>query len=172
VSAEPGAGHHDEIFLKGLGHCGLNGQDIYMRPPIASTQALINFLFERSIESKLAYTAVFCVMQAKPTPMTRHEIEQKYNVMRAHYTDACALFDAFEKHDKIDADLDHSALTIEAAIRDEGNLSERQTRRIFEVIEQTADYFNIFFSGISKHYKSMRAVTYRQAPNALGATFV
>ena len=162
---------HDEIFLNGLRRCGLSAQAIEKRPPLASTLALTNFLYERSMESALSYAAVFCVMQARAKPPTVKEIEDKYSKLRSQYDYASALFSAFEKHDKIDAEMEHSDLTIEAIIEMDWPLSNGQIERIFEVIEQTANHFVLFFEGISNKYRSPRSVTYRQAGNAVGAGF-
>jgi len=163
---------HDEIFLRGLTGCGLDQQEIVHRSPIPSTYALTNFLFEKSIESALAYASVFCVMQAKSTPMTREAIEDKYNNMRFHYDFAYPLFNAFEEHDKIDADLNHATLTLEPIIEMLRPLSENQVKTIFDTIEQTANHFIIFFEGIPKHYKTTRSVNYRQQPNAVAAALL
>jgi pyrroloquinoline quinone (PQQ) biosynthesis protein C len=160
---------HDEIFLNGLVAYGLERRAIAKRSPLASTLALTNFLYEKSVESPLSYTAVFCVMQARAKPMTVAEIEKKYSELRSHYDYARDLFTAFETHDKIDAEMEHSDLTIKSIIEMEWPLSNRQTVKIFETIEQTANHFCLFFEGISRKYKSPRAVTYRQSANAIGA---
>jgi len=163
---------HDEIFMHGLAGCGLDVHSLPRRPPLASTMALLNFLFEKSAESALAYTAVFCVMQAGSQARSTPEIARRYDQLRSCYPFASSLFDAFEKHDNIDVGLGHSALTIEAILAEEGPLSDTQIRRIFETIEQTANHFVLFFEGIPRHYKSSRSVTYRQFPNAVGATLL
>ena len=163
---------HDEIFLHGLADCGLDVQSLPRRPPLATTMALLNFLFERSAESALSYTSVFCVMQAGSQARSTMEIERRYEQLRSYYPFASSLFDAFEKHDKIDAGLGHSSLTIEAILKEEEPLSDKQMRKIFETIEQTANHFVLFFEGIPRHYKSSRLVTYRQVPNAIGAALL
>lgn len=163
---------HDEIFLKGLAGCGLDVRSMPRRPPLASTMALLNFLFEKSAESALAYTSVFCIMQAQSHGRTRRDIEHKYELLRSHYPFASSLFDAFEEHDKIDGDLEHSSLTIEAVLEEEGPLSDKQALKIFGTIEQTANHFVLFFEGIPRHYKTSRSVTYRQIPNAVGAALL
>ncbi len=134
--------------------------------------ALLNFLFEKSAESALSYTSVFCIMQAQSHARTKPEIEHRYEQLRSHYPFASSLFDAFEQHDKIDAGLEHSSLTIEAILEEEGPLSDKQVLKIFETIEQTANHFDLFFEGIPGHYKTSRSVTYRQVPNAIGAALL
>jgi len=124
------------------------------------------------MDSALSYSAVFCVMQAREKPPTVKEIEDKYSGLRSHYDYASALFSAFEKHDKIDAEMNHSDLTIEAIIEMEWPLSCGQVMKIFDTIEQTANHFVLFFEGISNKYRSPRVVTYRQAGNAVGARFL
>ena len=57
-------------------------------------------------------------------------------------------------------------------LEEEAPLSDKQTRQIFETIEQTANHFILHLEGIQKHYKSARSVTYRQFPNAIGATLL
>jgi hypothetical protein len=156
------------MFLRGLEGCGLDAQSLSRRPPLATTMALLNFLFEKSEESALSYAALFCVMQASHLPSTS-EVMHRYEQLRSHYPFASSFFDAFEEHDKIDAGLEHSSLTIEAIIREEWPLSERQMLEIFRTIEQTANHFVLFFEGIPGHYKKSRLVTYRQVPNAIGA---
>ncbi|WP_456721182.1 iron-containing redox enzyme family protein [Bradyrhizobium sp. USDA 4350] len=162
---------HDEIFLNGLEKCGLSRRAIDNRPPLASTLALTNFLYEKSMDSALSYSAVFCVMQAREKPPTVKEIEDKYSGLRSNYDYASALFSAFEMHDKIDAEMKHSELTIEAIIEMEWPMSYGQVMKIFETIEQTANHFVLFFDGISNKYRSPRVVTYRQPGNAVGARF-
>jgi pyrroloquinoline quinone (PQQ) biosynthesis protein C len=163
---------HDEIFLHGLAGCGLDVQSLPRRPPLATTMALLNFLFEKSAESALAYTSVFCVMQAGAQAHNTPDMERRYDQLRSCYPFASSLFDAFEKHDNIDAGLGHSSLTIEAILEEEGPLSDKHVRKIFETIEQTANHFVLFFEGIPRHYKSSRSVTYRQIPNAVGAALL
>jgi pyrroloquinoline quinone (PQQ) biosynthesis protein C len=160
---------HDEIFLRGLAGCGLDAQSLPRRPPLASTMALLNFLFEKGAESALSYTSVFCIMQAQSQTCTRAEIERRYEELRSFYPFASSFFDAFEEHEKLDADLEHTSLTIEAILEEEAPLSDKQVLNIFETIEQTANYFILFLEGISNLYKTSRSVTYRQVPNAVGA---
>jgi pyrroloquinoline quinone (PQQ) biosynthesis protein C len=159
---------HDEIFLRGLAGCGLDVQSLPRRPPLATTMALLNFLFEKSEESALSYASLFCTMQASH-PHSASEVVHRYEQLRSYYPFASSLFDAFEEHDKIDAGLEHSSLTIEAIIREEWPLSDKQMLEIFRTIEQTANHFVLFFEGIPGHYKKSRLVTYRQVPNAIGA---
>jgi pyrroloquinoline quinone (PQQ) biosynthesis protein C len=163
---------HDEIFLHGLAGCGLDAQSLPRRPPLASTMALLNFLFEKSAESALAYTSVFCIMQAGAQAHNTPDMERRYDHLRSCYPFASSLFDAFEKHDNMDADLGHDSLTIEAILEEEAPLSDKQIRKIFETIEQTANHFILHLEGIARHYKSSRSVTYRQFPNAIGAALL
>jgi pyrroloquinoline quinone (PQQ) biosynthesis protein C len=163
---------HDEIFLRGLAGCGLDVQSLLRRPPLATTMALLNFLFEKGAESALSYTSVFCIMQAQSQTCTRPEIERRYQELRSCYPFASSFFDAFEEHDKLDADLEHTSLTIEAILEEEAPLSDRQVLKIFETIEQTANHFVLFLEGIPSHYKTSRSVTYRQVPNAVGAALL
>jgi hypothetical protein len=111
-------------------------------------------------------------MQAQSHERTKHKVQQKYQQLRYFYPFASSLFDAFEEHDKIDADLGHSALTIEAILEEERPLSHKQVLAIFQTIEQTANHFVLFFEGIPTHYKDARTVTYRQIPNAIGAALL
>ena len=111
-------------------------------------------------------------MQAQSHGRARREVEHKYELLRSCYPFASSLLDAFEEHDKIDADLEHSSLTIEAIIEEEGPLSDKQALKIFGTIEQTANHFVLFFEGIPRHYKTSRSVTYRQIPNAIGAALL
>jgi len=159
---------HDEIFLHGLAGCGLDMQSLPRRPPLATTMALL----EKSAESALAYTAVFCVMQAGSQARGTSDIAHRYDQLRSCYPFASSLFDAFEKHDNMDAGLGHSSLTIETILEEEAPLSDKQIRQIFETIEQTANHFVLFFEGIPRHYRSSRSVTYRQFPNAIGAALL
>ncbi len=135
---------HDEIFLDGLVDCGLDRGDIEGRPPLASTMALLNHLWECAEEGDIDYTAVFAVMQPGLNQFTHQDIKKKYDLLRASYSLTAFLFDAFEKHESIDVDLDHSNLTIEPLIRLKKFVTRSKLTRIVNKIRRTAEFFIIF----------------------------
>jgi pyrroloquinoline quinone (PQQ) biosynthesis protein C len=161
---------HDEIFLKGLIDCGLSERDIIARPPLASTLALLHHLYETSEQGLLEYAALFAVMQPLSQSPTVGEISSRYGFLRSQYPFAAGLFDAFERHDGIDASLGHSKLALEPILQSRGKLDAQTIYRLFSVIEHTAKSFVFFFSGIPQFYTTARSVTYRQVPNALRAS--
>ena len=160
---------HDGIFLSGLVGCGFTAEDIANRPPLASTLALLNHLYETSEDGALEYAALFAVMQPLTERPTTTEIATRYQFLRDCYPFARTLFDAFERHDDIDASLGHSKLLLEQISEVFEPVETRTVSKLFSIIENTANYFILFFEGILRHYRGSRTVSYRQVPNALAA---
>jgi hypothetical protein len=157
---------HDALFYKGLLSCGIRAGDLERRPPLASTLALINHLYEASEQGPLEYASLFAVMQPFSEPQTAEDIEEKYEFLSASYPFARFLFSAFKEHDLIDAGLSHSKLLLEPLLIEYGKLDNRSLGRIFKTIEETANAFVVFYEGISRYYQKRRLVGYRQRPNA------
>lgn len=157
---------HDEIFRNGLIGCGLSEANIVHRPALASTMALVNFLWESAEEGELEYAAIFAIMQPLARQRTPDEISGRYAELRAAYPFAAALFDAFEQHDLVDAGLEHSRWALEAIIRSRETVACHDMIRLFRKIRDTAETFDLFFAGIPAHYKSVLNCAYRQRPNA------
>lgn len=157
---------HDEIFLQGLIGCGLDQDNLVRRPPIASTMALLNHLWECSEEGDLEYAALFAVMQPMAEPRTGQDIKLQYDKLRGFYPFAAPLFDAFEGHDRIDVALEHSTLTIEPLLKMQKSISPYQMNKLLLRIRETAENFDLFFEGIPDYYRTISAVSYRQLPNA------
>jgi hypothetical protein len=162
---------HDEIFLKGLVGCGLSEAGLLKRPPIASTMALLNHLWESSEEGELEYAAVFAVMQPTSERPREEDIKRQYDALRSAYEFAAPLFDAFEQHDRIDAALEHSSLTLEPLIRARGRLTRYELLKVLNKVRQTAENFDLFFEGIPNYYGSEFDVAYRQLPSASTIAF-
>lgn len=160
---------HEGIFLEGLAGCGIDKKDISKRPPLASTLALLNHLYESSEKGVLEYAALFAVMQPLTKPPTDLDVIAHYDFLRDSYPFAKSLFDAFQKHDNIDASLGHAKLALEPLLESTGQLGEHAVASIFSTIEDTANSFIIFFEGIPQYYKKPRSVSYRQVPNASAA---
>lgn len=161
---------HDEIFLEGLIGCNLQRDTITNRLPLASTLALTNFLWESAEAGELEYCSVFALMQPGIARAAK-EIESNYDCLRTAYPFAKTIFDAFQKHDTIDLNLAHSQITLEPILRNRKNISAYEMASIYNTIRSTAEHFNIFFSGISNHYKTLWACEYRQRPNASAALY-
>ncbi|MBI2714977.1 MAG: hypothetical protein HYX37_11080 [Rhizobiales bacterium] len=163
---------HEEIFLTGLLGCGLRRQEIVDRMPLPSTMALTNFLYEKACSTIFDYLSVFALMQPLATPPSRSDISQRYDALRSWYPFASPLFNAFEQHDTIDADLAHAKLAIAPAIIWRSPASKHERLAIFQTIRETAEHFILFFEGIPRYYKNERFLNYRQRPTAINASFV
>jgi hypothetical protein len=157
---------HDEMFREGLVASGLTENAVKNRLPLASTMALLNHLWESAEEGELEYAAAFAVMQPVSVRPTANAITKKYDGLRAAYQYAAPLFDAFEKHEKIDVALEHSTLTLESLLRSFESVSSRDMNTILRIVRATAENFDIFFEGIAAYYKSDLSLSYRQRPNA------
>jgi pyrroloquinoline quinone (PQQ) biosynthesis protein C len=157
---------HDEIFRRGLLDSGISEPMIRTRQPIPSTRALVDYLWEIGASDPMLYAATFAVMQPLGEPPSREQILEKYAAMRTHYPFASGVFDAFERHDVIDADLGHCELLLDPVLRRRWPLSLHERRRLQTVIRETAEHFIWFMEGIQRRYKSSAAVDYRPPPNA------
>lgn len=162
---------HDDIFLAGLCGCGLDGAAIRGRVPLPSTLALINHLHECAEAGALSYTAVFAVMQPNRTRPTADEIVKKYAFLSEKYHFAADLFEAFRKHDMIDAELDHAELTIGPVLKSRGFVSACEMAELFRVIRQTAEYFVLFFEGVNGFYQSQVDCRYQSVPSVAGLRY-
>jgi pyrroloquinoline quinone (PQQ) biosynthesis protein C len=162
---------HDDIFLAGLRGCGLDGDAVRARVPLPSTQALINHLHECAESSVLSYAAVFAVMQPNRKRPTADEITKKYAFLAEKYHFAADLFEAFRKHDMIDAELDHAELTIGPILRNRGFVSAFEMAELFRVIRQTAEYFVLFFEGVNGFYQSQVDCRYQSVPSVAGLRY-
>ena len=163
---------HDDIFAHGLQDCGIDRAHLDRRPPLASTQALLNHLYEVSEEGALEYASLFTVMQPLSKAPEPGDITKKYADLRTYYPSAAPLFAAFEKHDLLDAGYEHSKLLLAPMLEMHDTLSRTTAYRLFQIVEETADFFIIFYQGISNYYRGARSVTYRQIPNAAAARLI
>jgi pyrroloquinoline quinone (PQQ) biosynthesis protein C len=162
---------HDEIFLEGLVKCGISEEGLVKRPPTASTMGLLNHLWESSEEGELEYATVFALMQPRAERLREDDIKRHYGNLRAAYPFAAPMFDAFERHDCIDAELEHASLSLEPLLRFRGGLTRYEMRKLLDKVRHTAEHFNGFFEGILDYYKTELDVTYRQLPNASSIAF-
>lgn len=160
---------HEEIFLSGLIACGLRRNEIIDRMPLPSTMALTNFLYEKACGALLSYLSVFALMQPIEAPASRSEVKQRYDTFRNMYPFASPLFDAFEQHDSIDADLMHAKLAVAPVIASWSPVSPHEKLAVFNTIRETAEHFILFFEGIPRQYNTERFLNYRQRPTAINA---
>ncbi len=159
---------HDRIFRQGLLDSGVPEPMIRTRRPIPGTRALVEYLWETGGNDPMLYAATFAVMQPLEQPPSRERIREKYTALRAHYPFASGVFDAFERHDVIDADLGHCELLLEPVLRRRWPLSAYERRRLQTVLRETAEHFIWFMEGIQRRYRSPTEIDYRPPPNAYG----
>ena len=160
---------HDEIFAEGLLGIGFAEHELVTMRPLATTQALINHLYDRAGAGPFEYAALFVPMQPEAKRPDPSEIAERYDRLRNSYPSCAKLFDAFEKHDMIDAELEHSSLAFEELVRLLGVPDMATRRRVAATLRETADAFKIFYRGVRRGASSGEGFVHVAAPNALGA---
>jgi hypothetical protein len=155
---------HDKIFERGLAKCDSHFADISKRVPLATTNALTNYLFDVAEEGPLQYASLFAVMQPTRIKPSIQDVQSKYNVLREYYPFAAPMFDAFEEHDLIDAKLGHSEIALHSMINSMGAMSRKEMEQIIKTIQNTAEHFMVFFEGIAEHYRSVIQTKFRESP--------
>jgi pyrroloquinoline quinone (PQQ) biosynthesis protein C len=152
---------HSEFFFAGLGRCGLRRDRIEAAPPLASTRALINQLAEFAMLGAAPYAACFAVMQPSQEPADAGQITEFYQRLRDLYPFAAPLFDAFERHAKIDVELGHEVTLLERMCRTTG-IGADARREVLHVILALVESFTLFFEGILDAYGTPGAAVPRR----------
>jgi pyrroloquinoline quinone (PQQ) biosynthesis protein C len=157
---------HGPIFLKGLERCGLDPWQIRQAPPLASTRALINFLYELACSDSIAYAATFGIMHHEPEGMRQEQVSRYFDDMTARYGFATGLFDSIKEHAKLDEGLDHETLVLERLLRRNGTVSPDAALRILRAARSAAEHFVLFFEGIADFYGAPEATVPRRPADA------
>jgi pyrroloquinoline quinone (PQQ) biosynthesis protein C len=156
---------HAEIFESGLFASGVAAERLRPNCAIATTQALTNFLFERASRSLLEYGSLFAIMQ--PAKSTGNDSTiSRYDLLRKCYPFATAILDAFELHDKIDADGGHETWALEQDLQSRAVVSAEEMSRAYTTIRDAACFFIMFFDGIKATYQSGCLSVWKPLANA------
>lgn len=155
---------HYEIFREGLLAAGVAETRLRPNCTIATTQALINFLFERASRTLVEYGSLFAVMQPleNAAPEARSE---KYGVLRRSYPFAHKIIDAFENHETIDAGARHQTWALEQHLRRSTQVSAEDMWRAYITMRDSACFFIIFFDGIKDSYQIGTLSMWKQLAN-------
>lgn len=151
---------HGEIFLRGLVECGLAEQAIVRAMPLATTRALINYLWEVATEGSVPYCATFMLMQAHES--SKDAADVFLHALCELYPGAQGLFRAFHRHTLLDLDLRHHDNVFAQLCSERGELTAADRERAVQVVRNLAEHFCAFFEGIRDHYTDEAAVTARR----------
>ena len=155
---------HYEIFREGLLAAGVAEARLRPNCAIATTQALINFLFERASRTLVEYGSLFAVMQ----PLENAALEarsEKYELLRRAYPFAHKIIDAFEYHETIDAEARHETWALEQHLRRSAQVSAEDMWRAYITMRDTACFFIMFFDGIKDSYQIGTLSMWKQLAN-------
>jgi pyrroloquinoline quinone (PQQ) biosynthesis protein C len=144
---------HAEIFKKGLSAFGVVAERLQPNCAIATTHALTNFLFERASRTLLEYGSLFAIMQPAKG-IADDSATSNYGFLRKCYPYATDILDAFELHDKIDAEAGHETWALEQELRTREIISADEMSRAYTTIRDAACFFIMFFDGIKETYQS------------------
>lgn len=151
---------HGEIFRCGLHACGVAERALAQAPPLPTTRALINHLWEVALESSLAYGATFKLMQA--AQVSKEAATSFYEGLGELYPDARALFQAFRLHTEIDVGLHHESTFFDRLLDRKAMLEWREKQRSIAVVRDLAEHFCAFFDGIRRYYDPLPAFALRR----------
>ena len=143
---------HHEIFEEGLLAAGVAAKRLRPSCAIATTQALINFLFERASRTLVEYGSLFAVMQ--PAENAAEEARsEKYELLRHSYPFARKIIDAFEHHETVDVEAGHQTWALEQHLRRSAQVSADDMWRAYVTMRDAACFFIMFFDGIKDSYQ-------------------
>ena len=152
---------HSEIFRQGLLEAGMSAERLESRQAIASTSALLNFLFERSSRSLVEFGSLFTIMQPDNATPSIESVEGKYHYLKSHYPYATPILSAFQKHDMIDLQEAHQSWALESHVRGLGGLSARELHLSVSTMADASCFFLLFFDGIRRFYVSDERVKWK-----------
>jgi pyrroloquinoline quinone (PQQ) biosynthesis protein C len=160
---------HSEIFRRGLICAGIDNERLKQNCAIATTQALISFLYERASRTLIEYGVLFAIMQPKWTSNVNESARgQKYGILRTAYPFAEPIWDAFETHEKIDEGADHQRWAVESYIQKRGVLSAEEMSLCLNTMRDASCFFILFLDGIRFHYRGDAAVMWRPLNTVIG----
>jgi pyrroloquinoline quinone (PQQ) biosynthesis protein C len=143
---------HSSIFLDGLRECGLDAEQVRRAPPLASTRALINYLYETGSSNSFAYAGLFAVMQSSQDRMSEDLITAFYQHLSTCYPYAKNMFDAFRKHALIDVELEHNRIALDQIVEIVPDRVMQNSREIVRATRGLVEQFILFFEGIKDYY--------------------
>jgi hypothetical protein len=147
---------HGQIFLDGLKDCGIDPLRVRSAPPLASTRALLNHLYETAVGNCFAYAGLFAVMQPSPKRLSKAEVCNFYDGLGRTYPHARGMFDAFKRHALIDVELEHNRITLDDIVTLAPELVLRNGPAILGSARLLAEHFILFFEGINDYYGQSR----------------
>jgi pyrroloquinoline quinone (PQQ) biosynthesis protein C len=151
---------HGEIFLQGLVECGLPEKAITQAVPLATTRALINYLWDVAAEGTVTYCATFMLMQTHES--SKPAADLFLQALCDLYPRAAALFQSFHRHTVLDLALNHHDNVFEQLCKERGELSPADRECALRTVRNLAEHFGAFFEGIRVHYTDEAAVMARR----------
>jgi hypothetical protein len=147
---------HGRIFLKGLEQCGFSPARVKRAPPLPSTHALLNYLYEVGISDALCYAGAFAVMHSGGERLSRTDINAFYDELCTMYVYAAGMFGAFRDHALIDAELEHNRIVLDQIVDRNPDLVLRRAPQILAAARGLVEQFILFFEGIHDYYAQQR----------------
>lgn len=155
--------NHGVLFLEGLGACGLDTEQVIAAPPLASTRALINYLYELAISNSFSYAAAFAVMQPSRKRADRLQIDSFYDPLIRFYPFATGMFQAFRKHALIDVELKHNEIVLDRMCEHIPTRVLENGPEILKAARGLVEQFMLFFEGIGDYYSQPLSPVPRRA---------
>jgi pyrroloquinoline quinone (PQQ) biosynthesis protein C len=143
---------HSSIFLEGLRESGLDAGQVRRAPPLASTRALINYLYETGSFNCFAYAGLFAVMQSSRDCVSEDLITAFYEHLSTLYPYANKMFAAFRKHALIDVELEHNRIALDRIVEIVPDRVLQNSREIVRAARGLVEHFILFFEGIKDYY--------------------
>jgi pyrroloquinoline quinone (PQQ) biosynthesis protein C len=153
---------HGRIFLEGLTKCGLDPLRVRSAPPLASTQALINYLYELGNSNSFAYAGTFAVMQSSGKQLSETDVNASYDRLASLYPFAEEMFNAFKRHALVDVELDHHKITLDDIVELVPELVLRNSAPMLVAVRALVEHFIQFFEGIQEYYGQPRTYVPRR----------
>ncbi|GEM_PF-2352284 len=155
---------HHELFEEGLSATGVAAARLRPICAIATTTALINFLFERASRTLVEYGSLFAVMQPPDNAAPGARVET-YERLRRCYPFAQKIVDALERHDAIDLGAGHRSWALEQHLRRSPRVSADDMGRAYVTMRDAACFFIMFFDGIRDSYQIGTLAQWKQLAN-------
>ena len=153
-----------ELFEEGLSATGVAAARLRPICAIATTTALINFLFERASRTLVEYGSLFAVMQPPDNAAPGARVET-YERLRRCYPFAQKIVDALERHDAIDLGAGHRSWALEQHLRRSPRVSADDMGRAYVTMRDAACFFIMFFDGIRDSYQIGTLAQWKQLAN-------
>jgi pyrroloquinoline quinone (PQQ) biosynthesis protein C len=143
---------HGEIFLRGLGGCGIKSGDLLLSTPLPTTKRLIRYMTELARQDSWGYLGCYGILHSPRTGQTREAVSGQFHAFSRLYPQSKSLFDAFLEHTLLDLGLEHEKIFLETLVRTRNHLSENEAYHAILGAWGMTLVFSSFFDGILDHY--------------------